>query len=115
MSEADIPSRFGPASRWVIAGIFLFVFVLGISDSAHAKDWTATGMYSVLFIITFVLAVKWKQIADALTHWRQKVAWILVALGFGGALALGVAIGGLLLRGGPLNIRSIERPNSLEL
>jgi hypothetical protein len=102
MSEADIPSRFGPAVRWVTAGIFLFVFALGISDSAYARNGIAAAVYAALFIVTFVIAVKWVQIADALTRWRQKVAWILIALGFCGALALGVAIGGLLLRGGPL-------------
>jgi hypothetical protein len=102
MSETDIPNRFGPATKWVTAGIFLFVEVLGISDSAHAKDWVWTAIYSALFVVTFVIAVKWTQISEALTRWRQKVAWTLVALGFMGALALGIAIGGLLLRGGPL-------------
>jgi len=98
MSDADIPNRFGPAIRWVVAGIFLFVEVLGISDSAHVHDWTWVAIYSVLFIGTFIIAVKWVQIADALSQWRQAVPWVLVILGFGGALALGVAIGGLLLR-----------------
>jgi hypothetical protein len=98
MSDADIPNRFGPAARWAVAGIFLFVEALGISDSAHAKDWSWTAIYSVLFIGTFIIAVKWIAIADALSRWRQKVTWILIAVGFVGALALGVAIGGLVQR-----------------
>jgi hypothetical protein len=106
MSDADFPTRFGLAARAVLAGIFLFVFALGISESFRDGQVPAGAVYLILFIITLVVAVKWKPISDAVARWRQKMAWILVALGFGGALALGVAIGGLLLRGGPLTAQN---------
>jgi hypothetical protein len=102
MSEGDIPSRFGPATKWVLTGIILFILGLGVSDSLHEGDWSAAAIYAALFVAVFVVAVKWDKIAAFLARWRQKVAWTLVLMGFVGALALGVAIGGLLLRGGPL-------------
>jgi len=103
MSDADIPSRFGPATKWVTAGIFLFVFALGISESAHAREPVATAVYCILFIATFIIAVKWKQISDAVARWRGKMVFALIVVGLAGALALGVAIGGLLGRFGQIN------------
>jgi len=103
MSEGDIPSRFGPAAKWVITGIILFILGLGVSDSFREGDRETGIIYALLFVAAFVIAVKWNEIAAVLARWRQKVAWSLVVLGFAGALALGVAIGGLLLRGGPLS------------
>src|SRR5689334_6538262 len=100
MSDGDIPNRFGPATKWATAGIFLFVFALGISDAARAHDWTWTAIYSGLFVFTFVVAVKWSQIADAIARWRGKMVFTLIVLGLCGALALGVAIGGLFSRVG---------------
>jgi len=100
--ESVIPDRFIPALRWVLVVIVLLVIGFGISDSFR-EGKTATGwLYVAIFIVVFAIAVKWHAISEAFVRWRQKMAWILVALGFGGALALGIAIGGLLLRGGPL-------------
>lgn len=100
--DSAIPDRFIPAVRWALVVVVLLVVGFGISDSFREGRDAAGWIYVAIFLAVFVIAVKWHAITHALARWRQYVAWILVALGFGGALALGVAIGGLLLRGSPL-------------
>jgi Na+/citrate or Na+/malate symporter len=79
MSESDIPTRFAPAAKWVVAGIVLFVVVLGVSDSLRDGDYRAASIYGVLFVLAFIIAVKW----DTLTKIVHKamVAYVIIALG----------------------------------
>jgi hypothetical protein len=103
MSDADIPSRFAPAFKWVCASIFLAVFALGASDTLRARDDTVATIYAALFVATFIVAVKWTTIAPAWSRMRARGSMFFIALGLCGALALGIALGGLLNRGGSLN------------
>jgi hypothetical protein len=87
MSEADIPDRFGPAARWTIASIVLFVLILGISDSFREAKLVAAGVYTALFIITFIIAVKWKAFLER----RRLMAFIFIAVG-AACLAIGIGL-----------------------
>jgi hypothetical protein len=87
MSDADIPDRLGPAARWAIASIALFVFFLGASDTFREGQYTAGGIYSVLFIVTFFIAVKWKWLALFFAgERRRKLGWALTIAGTVGCL-----------------------------
>jgi hypothetical protein len=99
MSGADIPSRFAPALKWVCATVFLAVFALGASDSLRAREYSIAAIYVALFITTFIIAVKWTAITATWSRLRGRIPMFFVALGLCGALALGIAIGGLLNRG----------------
>jgi hypothetical protein len=90
MSDAEIPDRIGPAARWVIAGVFIFVFVLGASDSFREGKPEAGWIYTALFVISFVIAVFWNRIASFA---KGKAKAMLYALGVIALLAAGVAIG----------------------
>jgi hypothetical protein len=81
MSDASIPSRFGPAVKWAVTAIVLFVLALGVSDGYREGHPTVGATYAVLFIATFVAAVKWDAIAAKLVPWRKAVAITLVLLG----------------------------------
>jgi hypothetical protein len=102
MSDADIPNRFGPAMRWVIAGIALFVFFLIAAEKFNEGQYTAGTINAILFVVTFIIAVKWTAMANAWARWRGKMSAFFVGLGLCGALALGIALGGLLNRPGQL-------------
>lgn len=102
MADGDIPSNFWLAIRWVLAVIALFVFFLLAAESFKDGQAGVGGVFSALFVGTFIVAVKWERIATFLARWRGKMVFTLIVLGLCGALALGVAIGGLLLRSGPL-------------
>ena len=90
MSDAEIPDRIGPAARWAIAGIFLFVFVLGASDSFREGKPVVGSVYAVLFIVTFLIAVKWNRIADFAKERASHLFRVLASIGI---LAAGIAIG----------------------
>ena len=63
MSDADIPTKFMPAAKWVVAGIILFVLVLGISDSLRDGKPGIAAIYAGLFVLAFAAAVKWDALA----------------------------------------------------
>jgi hypothetical protein len=90
MSDAEIPDRIGPAARWAIAGIFLFVFVLGASDSFREGKLPAAWIYVALFVVTFLIAVKWNHIASFA---KKKASTLFRVLASIGILAAGIAIG----------------------
>jgi len=81
MSDPAIPDRIGPAMRWVLAGIALFVFFLGASDSFRDGKNQTGFIYIALFLATFVIAVKWDQIAEFITNRRPSVAFVFLAVG----------------------------------
>jgi hypothetical protein len=87
MSDADIPDRLGPAVRWVIASIALFVFFLIAAENFNERKILAGAINAGLFIVTFIVAVKWYKIAVYFKE-RAKVGLAIV-----GALALGIAVG----------------------
>jgi hypothetical protein len=105
MSDSDIPNRFGPAIRWVLIVIALFVFFLLGAEEFKEGKYVSGGVFAALFVLTFVVAVKWEQIAALLG--RDKVTLALIGVGLLCALGLGVVIGALLMRGG-----SPEAPRS---
>jgi hypothetical protein len=96
--DSDIPNRFGPAARWVLVVIALFVFfLLGAEEFKDGKP-VSGGIFTALFIATFIVAVKWVQIAAFLG--RDKVTLALIGVGLLCALGLGVVVGVLLMRSG---------------
>jgi hypothetical protein len=99
MSDAAIPDRYGPAIRWAIAGIALFVFFLLGAEEFKDGKYVSGGIFAALFIVTFVIAVKWEQIAAFLG--RDKVTLTLIGVGMLCALGLGLVIGALITRGSP--------------
>jgi hypothetical protein len=99
-TDLDIPDKFSVAIRVILWVVFAFIFALVGWEKFWDGQLFATAVNAVLLVVTTVIAVKWEKIAALLARWREKMALVLLALGFGGALALGIAIGGLLLRGG---------------
>ena len=97
MADSDIPNRFGPAARWVVAGIALFVFFLLGAESFRDGHPFSGSVFSGLFVLTFVTAVKWEQIAGYLG--RDKVTTVLLVVALALAVGLGVIVGLLITRG----------------
>lgn len=97
MSDADIPDKLGPALRWAIAGIALFVFFL-IAAEKFADGKNDVGVvFTVLFIATFLVAVKWKLMAQVLVaaakwKWRRAMGVGFIVVG-----VLCIAIGTYVL------------------
>jgi hypothetical protein len=58
----EIPDRFEPAIRWLLAFVLLTVFALGASDSFRANNIFSGCVYCAASLVTFVIAVKWRQI-----------------------------------------------------
>jgi hypothetical protein len=77
----EIPDRFAPAVRWVLAFVLVGVFALGASDSFRDKTFIAAGIYVVATLITFVAAVKWRQIGRFASEKGSLVLTIGVILG----------------------------------
>jgi len=94
MSDADIPDRMWPAIRFVLVGIALFVFFLISAEKFNDGQYGLGILNAVLFIATFLLAVKWHKITAYLGS--RKMISIFIGLAIVGALALGIAIGGLI-------------------
>jgi hypothetical protein len=93
MSDATIPDRFNPAIRWVLAGIALFVFFLLGAEKFADQQYVSGAVFSVLFAITLIVAVKWNAISDGIKGQGRKH----VALTIIGISALGLALGIYLL------------------
>jgi hypothetical protein len=103
MSDPDIPDKIVPAIRWAIVVIVLFVLALGISDTLREGKYTGAGIYSVLFLLTFVVAVKWHWMADrwhyiARFFGSRRATMFYIALAVVCALGLGIAVGKLMGR-----------------
>lgn len=92
MSDATIPDKLGPAARWAVAGIALFVFFLIAAEKFNEGAYGPGTANAILFVVTFVVAVKWDQISKAALRWRKQVAFTLIALG-----AIILAVGAYLL------------------
>jgi hypothetical protein len=90
MSDAEIPDQMGPATRWVIAGVFIFVFVLGASDSFREGNVQVGSIYTALFVASFLIAVFWKRIA-AIAKDNARLAFSI--LGAVAVFAAGITIG----------------------
>jgi hypothetical protein len=65
----EVPSRFGPALRWVVSFVVLGVLIYGASESFRGGNPRVGYVYAALAAVTFAAAVKWNAIADfALRH-----------------------------------------------
>jgi hypothetical protein len=103
MSDPDIPDKIVPAIRWAIVVIVLFVLALGISDTLREGKYSGAGIYSVLFLLTFLIAVKWHWMAG---KWHQmarffgsrRATMFYIVLAVVCALGLGIAVGKLMGR-----------------
>lgn len=90
MADSDIPDRFGPAVRWVLAGIALFVFFLLGSEALENGHYRTGTVFFILFALTLAVTVKWDQIVRYLG--RDKVTPILIVIAVALALGLGVVL-----------------------
>ena len=97
MPDSEIPDRFGPAIKWAVAVIFLGGFFLLAGESFKDGHWGIGFIYSALFVLSFMIAVKWEQITAYLQ--RDKVATVLIIIGLICAVGLGLVIGALISRG----------------
>lgn len=117
MSDPDIPDRIFPAIRWAIVVIVLFVLALGISDTMRDGKYDQASYYSALFVVTFLIAVKWKWLADKchqLAHFigRRKVTMFYIGLAIVCALGLGIAVGKLMGRTGDGQTKIVATPGA---
>jgi hypothetical protein len=90
MSDADIPDRIGPAARWAIAGIALFVFFLIAAEKFNEGHLKAGFINAGLFCVTFLIAVKWNAIAR---FFGAAATYLFLGLTGLGLIAGGIAIG----------------------
>jgi hypothetical protein len=90
MSDADIPDKIGPAARWVVAGIALFVFFLVAVEKFNEGQYQPGFINAGLFCVTFIIAVKWNAIAAFV---GAAATYLFLALTGLGILAAGVASG----------------------
>lgn len=64
VEHPEIPSKFGPALRWLVSFVFISVFVYGASESFRSGK-PAVGMtYGGLALAALILAVKWNEIGN---------------------------------------------------
>jgi hypothetical protein len=102
-NQQRFPDKILPAVRWVIIGIVPLVLALGISDTLREGKRDIAGIYSALFVVTFLIAVKWHWIADRcrrLAHFieSRRVTMFYIGLAVICALGLGIAVGKLMGR-----------------
>jgi hypothetical protein len=90
MSDAEIPDRFVPAIRWVIAGIALFVFFLIAIEKLNEGHLSAGFVNLALFGVTFVIAVKWAALVRLV---GAAATYLFFALTLGGIFAGGLVLG----------------------
>jgi hypothetical protein len=90
MSDADIPDKIGPAARWAVAGIALFVFFLVAVEKFNEGQYQPGFINAGLFCITFIIAVKWNAIA---VFAGAAATYIFLTLTGLGILAAGIASG----------------------
>ena len=101
MSDPAIPDRLGPATRWAIAGIALFVFFLLGAEEFKDGHIGSGLIFLALFIVTFVVAVKWEIISNGLARRRRQVALAFIVIS-----AIGLMIGIFLLASNPSAVSS---------
>ncbi|GKQ52023.1 hypothetical protein [Bradyrhizobium sp. Ce-3] len=90
MSDSEIPDKIGPALRWAIAGIALFVFFLIAAEKFTEGQFRAGAVNATLFVATFLVAVKWNSLAKLVGKAIIYVAYALAASVF---LGTGIFIG----------------------
>jgi hypothetical protein len=95
MSDADIPDKIGPAARWAVAGIALFVFFLVAVEKFNEGQLQGGFINAGLFCVTFLIAVKWNAIASL---FGAAATYLFLGLTASGVLAVGIAIGILVAR-----------------
>jgi hypothetical protein len=96
MADSDIPNKFGLATRWVLVVIALFVFFLEAADAFRAGDPLGGAIFSGLFVVTFLIAVKWDWLAHRIGE--RKVTMFYLGLALVCAAGLGLAVGKLMGR-----------------
>jgi hypothetical protein len=90
MSDADIPDKIGPAVRWAVAGIALFVFFLVSVEKFNEGQIQPGLINAALFCVTFLIAVKWNVIASFV---GSAATYLFLGLTALGVLAAGIAMG----------------------
>lgn len=79
MSDPDIPNKIGPAVKWTIATIALFVFFLIAVEKFNDGQIRAGVINASLFLVTFLIAVKWDWLASLVGRGAVYLAYLLVA------------------------------------
>jgi hypothetical protein len=67
MSDPVIPDKLIAAGRWALAGIVLFVFFLLAAEKLADQQYVSGTVFSILFLSTFALAVKWNTLFNWIT------------------------------------------------
>jgi len=104
--DSDIPTTMGDAVLKFLWNSSPFIFVLISLERLVEGKYDQAAAFAVAFIVNLVIVVFWNQIA---TFFRGvKVIALFVGLAVVGALALGIAMGGLFanrfsLMGGTIN------------
>jgi len=100
---ADIPQKAGPLIRWGIANLAWILPLVALEQLAD-EHYANALYFGIAAGIDISIGASLHIFTELMRRWRGKMSMIFVALGFGGALILGIAIGGLVLNAGPLNV-----------
>ncbi len=91
--DSDIPTTMGDAILKFLWNSSPFIFVLISLERLVEGKYDQAAVFAAAFIVNLVVVVFWNQIAALLKG--IKVTALFIGLGIVGALALGIAIGGL--------------------
>lgn len=92
VEHPEIPSRFGPAIRWLVSFVLIAVLVYGASESFRGGKPAVGALYAVLAIIALIVAVKWNEIGTWTTKFGELAKRRRVVVGSCIAVAALVAI-----------------------
>jgi hypothetical protein len=90
----EVPDKIAPAIHWFLAFVLLAVFALGASDSFRDGKTVSGIIYCAAVLITFFVAVKWRQIGAIAKEKGALVLWCLVGFGvLAGVFSVGALVG----------------------
>jgi hypothetical protein len=88
----EIPSRFGPAIRWLVSFVLIAVLVYGASESFRGGKLAVGDIYAGLALLALIVAVKWNEIGARARKFSALVKQRRVAVGSSIGIATLVAI-----------------------
>lgn len=99
MAESiDIPEKLGPLLRWVVANLAWILPLVALEQLAEERYRFAL-YFGIAAGLDIAIGATFHVFTNFLRRWRGNMTGlILIAIGLCGALGLGIAIGGLLIR-----------------
>lgn len=99
MSDSPLPNNLSAAFRLLVGNLIWILPMLAL-ENATQEHWGWVEILAGAWIIDVFLAVKWGVLSSLVQKGRRALTmnWVLLLLGFGGAVAIGIALGASLAR-----------------